>query len=936
MENKQNRELLNSCISIFQMANREIGNFPISLEEIERIVCDFFNDKIEALKMLNIILPCTHQGKIEPSFLTRLVNEISATLTITFEEGLLISSGYRGPWTKERWKTGSTYYWDSFEHYLKTVRRWPQPIVSKLGGKADEILDHCGDPKEMSMPWQIRGLVVGEVQSGKTGTYTALINKAADAGYKIFIVLAGTTEVLRRQTLSRLEREFIGLWSGQDKNFPINSMVEHRLEGPTNSKRNPVSLTTQSQDFSKSSEIVQNFKLQSLKEPVILVVKKNYRILSNLTRWLKKSKGESGLIQESLMLIDDESDNASINTNDEDKSPTKINDCIRGMLGLFKYSTYIGFTATPYANILIDPEEAKDLFPKDFICCTDIPSNYFGLYKMFGQEGDFDEKLDIDSPYIRRIWDEEECLPLKHKKDDIAKITLSLKKAIYQFLIINVLRDLQGEGNTHRSMMINVTRFTDIQNRLRDKVEEFLQVVINNIKISSSTNNKYLRSIHDEFIAEFPDAGFTWDEINAQLLESVKNIEVVAVNSSVKDGLDYEDNSESGSRVVVVGGFSLSRGLTLEGLCVSYLYRNVRTADALTQMGRWFGYRAGYEELCRVWLTDDLIERYSSAAVSQSELVREFQKMNRESMTPEQWGLKIRTSPGAFAITSRNKMRHSSVRTVFISQNLSGELVEGYSVRKLDSKGNEEEVLDLWKEVRSLKNDDQLKIGSSRLFTNVPKHLVSNFVRNFYVDPEVFRLNSANDVNSPMADFIENNQIEKLNIWDVVFIGNSQNAENNISFRPEQEIEIPCLSRSIKSMKEFEKGYIHLKQARLTVPKDESLPLSEVEKQQLSGNEKSRKAIREIRQKPLLIIAPVIPRIREDELNSSKELRSDNKEEKQYKYLSKDPIFFYALSFCNYDCEGDKKENYAEYVVNKIWLEQHALNDDVELEEDDV
>lgn len=429
MENKQNRELLNSCISIFQMANREIGNFPISLEEIERIVCDFFNDKIEALKMLNIILPCTHQGKIEPSFLTRLVNEISATLTITFEEGLLISSGYRGPWTKERWKTGSTYYWDSFEHYLKTVRRWPQPIVSKLGGKADEILDHCGDPKEMSMPWQIRGLVVGEVQSGKTGTYTALINKAADAGYKIFIVLAGTTEVLRRQTLSRLEREFIGLWSGQDKNFPINSMVEHRLEGPTNSKRNPVSLTTQSQDFSKSSEIVQNFKLQSLKEPVILVVKKNYRILSNLTRWLKKSKGESGLIQESLMLIDDESDNASINTNDEDKSPTKINDCIRGMLGLFKYSTYIGFTATPYANILIDPEEAKDLFPKDFICCTDIPSNYFGLYKMFGQEGDFDEKLDIDSPYIRRIWDEEECLPLKHKKDDIAKITLSLKKS---------------------------------------------------------------------------------------------------------------------------------------------------------------------------------------------------------------------------------------------------------------------------------------------------------------------------------------------------------------------------------------------------------------------------------------------------------------------------------------------------------------------------
>lgn len=588
-----------------------------------------------------------------PEELASVVATLETKYTTTMDVGAFFSGADYKPWLDSARSGIDFYYWGRY-HALAS-EMFPKEIVPQMDLITDKILDHLEDPKKEG-GWERRGLIVGYVQSGKTANYTALIAKAADAGYKVIVVLGGMLNSLRNQTQARIDSDFSGFCTRRRECIGVARF---------GAKRRPVNLTTVTEDFKKGFASQAALELKSLAEPVVLVIKKNVTTLRNLREWLTVNNPH-GLMSAPLLLIDDEADNASINTNKEDQDPTKINLGIRELLHLFPRSSFVGYTATPFANIFIDPDtkdemlngkEYRDLFPKDFIYSLDAPSNYFGAKEVFND----------DAAYVRDIDDNEDLLPLKHKKGfEPIQLPDSAKRAIDCFLLTKTIRLLRGQTGKHHSMMINASRFTGVQERIKSLVVLFVKdrqdAIRNYCRLSEveALQNHVLCEIKTVFDSEYANAGFDWGSIQPRLNEAVGCISVISVNTISVDSLDYSSTNWPGGRsVIAVGGVALSRGLTLEGLSVSYALRNSVTYDTILQMGRWFGYRDGYKDLCRVFLQPKMASFYAHISEAVEELRGEFREMDRLNLTPVEFGLKVREHPAALEVTSCNKMRSS-------------------------------------------------------------------------------------------------------------------------------------------------------------------------------------------------------------------------------------------------------------------------------------
>ena len=474
-----------------------------------------------------------------------------------------------------------------------------------------------------SDPWKRRGLVLGDVQSGKTATYTALACKAGDAGYKLIILLTGTLEMLRRQTQERLDEGFVSF----DSSGILNQIRSSRAVGVglIDSRKSAGVFTSREKDFSKTLLNALGFRLDAFNVPVLVVIKKNKRILENLERWLTDfNAGSNRTIDVPMLLIDDEADSASVNANPLAADPTQINKRIRALLRLFTKSSYIGFTATPFANIFIDPETehemlGDDLFPRDFIYTLEPPTNYAGPNALFAEE---------PTLQIRRIIDDaDDLFSPKHKAYlAVESLPPSLHVAIQAFILTNALRDLRHEGPSHRSMLVNVSRFTAVQDQVATLTHAYLSRLQQDIRNYSqlpeaeALRNHSLADLRNTWDQEYHTPEFRWGTVQRALLTAALPIVVRAVNQRTgAASLDYAKHRESGLRVIAVGGNSLSRGLTLEGLSTSYFFRNSQMYDTLLQMGRWFGYRDGYKDLCRLWLTDDAAQWYAHITLATEE-----------------------------------------------------------------------------------------------------------------------------------------------------------------------------------------------------------------------------------------------------------------------------------------------------------------------------
>jgi hypothetical protein len=691
-----------------------------------------------------------------------LVRELEGSFTTSQTRGSSVFSDFK-PWLREKRAELDFYYWNRLRrYYLEGGLIQPQ-VVATLDSVTDELLDFSGNPKDFGIGSR-RGMVIGHVQSGKTTNYSALICKAADAGYRTILLLAGITNTLRSQTQERLDETFIG------KKSVFHAVAEDPLPILTyaKAKRFPAYGTSRDSDFTRNPGGGVVFSLAAHNEPIIFVTKKNKAPLTKLKNWLIE-QGHGATITSPLLLIDDEADNASINTAKDPGATTAINAVIREILNLFERSTYIGYTATPFANIFIDPDTKDamlqdDLFPKHFIKALDPPSIYVGAARVFAEDGDLRPTM------VEVVKDYASVLPLKHRSDDlVTALPESLLTAVRVFVLTRAIRILRGQGHQHCSMMINVSRFNAVQEKVYGLIYAYLDTLKNSTAVSAGLGSRALAdpviaAIKADFDREFPDTGVTFNEVLSALREAAASIVPVTVN--MKGGvLDYRGNREHGLHVIAIGGLALSRGLTLEGLTVSYILRNTAASDTLMQMARWFGYRPNFEDICRVYLPKLALDHYKEIHEAIEELRTEVRRMQDLDMTPQHFGLKVRESPTAIKITSANKMRSATQMTV--AADYSERHLEGYILPN-DRDANQANLEEARRFIAGLgEPSEAFTTDQAVVWHGVPGLSVMALLRGFTFPSAHGDLGPIQGGTSLFMDYVSDRMSDEMALWDV-------------------------------------------------------------------------------------------------------------------------------------------------------------------------
>ena len=788
-----------------------------------------------------------------------LVKYLESQFDVTMHIGAVIQEEFE-PWLESARVSIEPYFWDRYKRLLQK-KGFGLRVIPKIDQITDKILGLLENPSKQGA-WERKGMVVGHVQSGKTANYTGLICKAADAGYGLIIVIAGTQNNLRSQTQARIDEGFVGRDSSRllRTDPDINRYIG---VGRYDHKKNPITLTNTSNDFNKRTAEMLGLGLDNVNVPIILVIKKNYNTLENLIAWLKEHNAvtDTGIEHHPMLMIDDEADNASINTSKDPDESTRINGLIRKTLNLFHKRCYVGYTATPFANIFIDPDSEEemlggDLFPRDFIVSLDAPDNYVGPEKTFGENSD----LDI----IRYINDYEDLLPIRHKIDYvITDLPSSLYHAVFAFILVIAVRLLRGQIKKHNSMLVNVSRFTNIQSQVRNSLHEYLQKLIQQIRfnyaksVDDALKNPLTGKLYEHWKKEFGEKEFSWNEIQSVLLDAAAPVKIIEINSRSNDTLDYENYKKDGLNVIAVGGFSLSRGLTLEGLSVSYFLRNSMMYDTLMQMGRWFGYRPGYEDLCRVFMPSLAAGWYAHISEATEELKAELRQMELANLTPKDFGLKVRSHPDSLIVTARNKMRTGEKVTRLID--LSEKLIETHRLFRAYSeiKQNRNLLLNFIDKLKEIKSPEFTE-AKNYLWKSVPAELVTEFLNGYRNHPASIRTST-----TPVVEYINKRKRDELEKWDVVIIS-KDSVQDDIKEQL-HGIAVGCQDRTGGMRSEQLSDCIIVgKKARIGSTRDEREGLSqrEIKKaEQLFKEAPGQKAnaiaghyYRKVRARPLLII----------------------------------------------------------------------------------
>ena len=674
-------------------------------------------------------------------------------------------------------------FWNRYKYYLEQLKGFEPATIQGVDDMTDKILDRFFNPQKTDVIISKKGLVVGQVQSGKTANYTGLVCKAADTGFNLIIVLAGTYNNLRSQTQLRLDEGFLGF----DTQFERASTKETTkigvglIPGFDDAIANSYTTNSEKGDFTSRSANTAGFNFNA-PQPALLVVKKNSTVLKRLNTWLNTHSENGKINNKSLLMIDDEADNASINTNASNDDPTTINKYICSILNKFNRTAYVGYTATPFANIFI-PQDDSNLFPRDFIINLPSPSTYIGPDKVFGTSLIPDDTNDELLPIVVPINDFATFVPNKHKKDDIkptlSEVPESLRLAIKCFIVTCAIRNLRGQEHKHNSMLIHVSRFQSWQNHIKDLVTRIFNYYKQEIEAGDKMVLEELRKVFEEdngayksyktttqtiLDSKFKDIDDSleihkWEDVKSQLYKAVQKITVKSINGSSKDALTYYDNKDEGISVIAIGGDKLSRGLTLEGLSVSYFLRASKMYDTLMQMGRWFGYRSGYVDLCRLFTSSELNEWYRHITLASEELREEFSYLYEVGGTPEDYALRVRNHPGVLQITSLAKMRYAST----IEVSWAGRLVETYQLLK-DKANRHANFVAADTLLCKLGLHDQ--VGKNFLWRNIDVETILAFLGSFRLPSSMVKVNLR-----AISEYIRQvNNSGELSEWSVVLM----------------------------------------------------------------------------------------------------------------------------------------------------------------------
>jgi len=641
----------------------------------------------------------------------------------------------------------NTHQWD------RLVEKMQGPLdpeaIDAIYQASHKVVANLGNPYVKKL--KRKGLVLGYVQSGKTANYAATIAKAADAGFRFFIVIAGIHNNLRSQTQDRLDQDLIGT-GNPGGNWKWNS------------------LTDSESDFSEPPG--RNWILDDPDYRVVIVIKKEASRLQRLLDWLDAQE-DSVLERCPTLIVDDEADQAGINTAAHLDRVSKINELLRKLVAKLPSARYLGYTATPFANLFIDPRVEDDLYPEDFIIDLPRPADYFGAERFFGIDtvDDDDEPQEVELTRYIPDTEEAEVSPPPGKEARAAfdpELPESLKQAVMWFLLTRAVRRLRGDRRKHASMLVHTSQFTEMHFKMAERIDALLDEFKS---MAPAMLLKQLREVWEYEIDRVPPqtAGLPrhdFAELEADTFASLGEVDVIVDNGRSDNRLTYEDSTPS--VVIAVGGATLSRGLTLEGLSVSYFLRTTKQYDTLLQMGRWFGFRKGYEDLPRVWTTRAMAERFRFLALVEAELRSRIAEMNDEGSKPRDVATVILQHP-TMTVTAANRMGAArelstsfagAVRQTFLFDVNDRERLQSnnQAARDLVSK-----LLD--KGAQPSPSSDQ----SKWLFRDVLKADIIDFVSRYHLDDAQHSM--PKDL---MLQYLRGRSDEIAQLWNVALMGSSK------------------------------------------------------------------------------------------------------------------------------------------------------------------
>ena len=676
--------------------------------------------------------------------------------------------------TKGYWYGGpkeSDLFWPALEARLRPAI--DDEGLLGVGQSSDRVLGLMRPPGAPEI--STRGLVLGYVQSGKTTNFMSVIAKAADQGYRLFIVLSGITDNLRSQTQERLEDVLVG--ELREKWFL---------------------LTDRDTDFHRSDNAPN--LLSQTDHRLLAVVKKNPYRLKRVKDWLD-SAGEAALKSCPVLLIDDEADQASIDVGKARRS--RINGLIRQLLDKPKVA-YVAYTATPFANLLIDPDPVvKDLYPRDFIVDLPRSSSYFGPERIFGREPLVPEEegtsiiegLDV----VRHLAaDEIPAVQPPRGKGAVygwtPKITPSLREAVLWFVVATAARRARGTGNRHSTMLVHTSMLSEAHVRLASVVSELIEQELT--PALGRGDRTLLNELEALWSAEsalvIPETGSqdSWEQVRPHLAGVLTDTRVVIDNYRSTERLAYSDDEKvPPTTAIVVGGNTLSRGLTLEGLVCSFFVRSASAYDTLLQMGRWFGYRKGYEDLTRIWMPGDLEAWFFDLATVEEEIRREIKRYEDEDLRPSDLAVKIRTHP-AMAITSAAKMRHAVAAEVSYGRTRQQTILFEYKDKEW-LEDNQGAVRRLTARVRALGIDPIPRRDSRIMLPNVPVEEILRFFGEYKFHERAQQMRP-----DLLKGYVEEQGSQGfLRSWNVVFMSHPNDENGTLDLGLDGEVNLIQRSR---------------------------------------------------------------------------------------------------------------------------------------------
>lgn len=855
---------LNMLLSIVDSAKIVALNFQIQ----KNIPIPEDSLKQNIILLINIYFPDLEENQKDEIF-NYVKHQVDISVEEAEKEGTCIVEKDQShiEWLDDTIKD-TTISWDHWNYYKKLIltdkTAASKERFLKLDKETNGILKLIESPRRDGA-WDCRGLVVGDVQAGKTSNYTGLIAKAIDVGYKVIIILAGSTNDLRIQTQERIDEGILGYSSDKSGNNGI--IATPPMQGKTVQTH-----TNQSQkgDYSKNYT-AKNFRGDDCH---LYVVKKNGSILRNLLMdFLNQQEIEqTNIIKDvPLLLIDDEADYASPNTktntlidpltkeifDEADIDPTCINRYIRAILSCFEKSVYIGYTATPYANIFELPNHGKettyddhkinktikigeDLFPRNFIYKLDTPKNYIGIEKVFGTESSEDDAL----PVVIKVDEEfhNDFAFIKQKTGKLKQVIKdnpkSLKHAINVFIISSIIKKLRNAKPIHNTMLVHIDRLVSKQEDTKNWVASYLSSIKELFTIEPKEKqdlylleleqiwkdefkSKY-KEIHDKISEEVAD--FEWIDIEKLIPEFISDLCCKTVNGKTLDALDYK-NHPKGLNVIAIGGDKLARGLTLEGLTISYFIRNAGAYDTLTQMGRWFGYRDKYVDVCRLYLTSSTYNNFREISFAIHDLNNQFFDLSENKKTPKDFGLRVIINPQSkLLVTARNKSKNAIKHTVSFSASPipTAYLPNDYTINQKNMQVIKDFIQELGHEtgrassVRNERSEEKNVYWKDVSSSLIIKYFLQS---NFFIDKQ----NSWFTL-SDIAEFvIKGNQNNEIKNWTVVLVNGE---ETEYSLPLNNDIKIVPSKRKIEPYTDGQ-TYYELWRRRIPTGTNECFDLSQ-------------------------------------------------------------------------------------------------------------